>query len=61
MDGVPPFSPMHVNACDVSAVSYPDLLPSIALHGVLPVLLCYNLTLFFFVTAEPVVAVLGTS
>ena len=40
---------MCVNACDVSAVSYPGLLPSVTLHGALPGLLCYNLTLFFVV------------
>ena len=39
---------MHVYACYVSAVSYPGLIPSVALHGVLHWLLCYNLTLFFF-------------
>ena len=50
---------MFVNACDVSTVSYPGLLPSVALHGSLPGLLGYNLTLFFFSTAEPVVAVFG--
>ena len=40
---------MCVNDCDVSAVSYPGLLPSVTLHGALPGLLCYNLTLFFVV------------
>ena len=53
MGGFPRFPPMHVKACDVSAVSYPGLHPSVALHGVLPVLLCYDLTMFFFVPAEP--------
>ena len=50
---------MRVVACDVLAVSYPVLFPSVALHGALPGLICYNLTLFFS-TAEPVVAVFGT-